>query len=135
MSVRLLGTMILALLSIVLAADRLASTQELEALAAPAEASAHEPIVLAAPANAPAGGDSLEISKVLQEAWPDRPEWLDMYTAILQDEVIGPDYGWFRTAVTQTRFDWDATRKRLDRNGDNRIRARSSPGPMPICAA
>ena len=36
------------------------------------------------------------------EAYPDRPEWLDMYTAILQDESMGPRYGWFRTAVTQT---------------------------------
>ncbi len=129
MSVRLLGTMILALLSIVLAADRLASTQEPEAPAASSKASAHQPIVLATSAGAPAGSDSLAISKVLQEAWPDRPEWLDMYTAILQDEVIGPDYGWFRTAVTQTRFDWDATRKRLDRNGDNRIAREEFPGP------
>ena len=59
-----------------------------------------------------------KIAKALQEAWPDRPEWLDMYTAILDDEVMGPSYGWFRTAVTQTRFGWDATRKRYDRDGD-----------------
>ena len=76
----------------------------------------------------PAGGEAEEISKVLQEAWPDRPEWLDMYTAILDDEAMGPKYGWFRTAVTQTRFDWDATRKRFDRDGDSRIARKEFPG-------
>jgi hypothetical protein len=44
-----------------------------------------------------------------------------MYTAILQDEPMGPSYGWFRSAVTQTRFGWEATRKRYDRDGDNAI--------------
>jgi alkylhydroperoxidase family enzyme len=57
----------------------------------------------------------------LAEAWPDRPEWLDMYTAILQGSQLGPNDGWFRRAVAQTRFAWDATRKRLDRNGDDKI--------------
>ena len=63
-----------------------------------------------------------------EEAWPERPEWLDMYTAILDDEPMGPNYGWFRTAVTQTRFDWDATRKRFDRDGDGRIARKEFPG-------
>ena len=34
---------------------------------------------------------------------------------------MGPDFGWFRTAKTQTRFDWDATRRRYDRDGDGRV--------------
>jgi hypothetical protein len=66
-------------------------------------------------------GEAAEIAKALQEAWPDRPEWLDMYTAILDDEQMGPAYGWFRTAITQTRFGWDATRKRFDRDGNGQI--------------
>ena len=71
------------------------------------------------------GGDRRRSSS---EAWPDRPEWLDMYTAILDDESMGPNYGWFRTAVTQTRFGWDATRKRFDRDGDSRIARKEFPG-------
>ena len=51
-----------------------------------------------------------------------------MYTAILDDEMMGPKYGWFRTAVTQTRFDWDATRKRYDHDGDSRIARKEFPG-------
>ncbi len=113
MSVRLLRTMILALLFTGLAAARLAASEEPKA---------------ATPTGAPAVGESAEISKILQEAWPDRPEWLDMYTAILADEAMGPNYGWFRTAVTQTRFNWDATRKRFDRDGDNRIARKEFPG-------
>ena len=63
-----------------------------------------------------------------KESWPDHPEWVDMLTAILQDEPMSPTYGWFRTAVTQTRFDWDATRKRYDRDGDGKIARGEFPG-------
>jgi len=114
MSARLLRTTILTVLLTGLAAARLAA--------------AEEPKPTATSTGAPAGGQAEEIAKVLQEAWPDRPEWLDMYTAILDEEAMGPKYGWFRTAVTQTRFDWEATRKRFDRDGDSRIARQEFPG-------
>jgi hypothetical protein len=79
----------------------------------------------------PADPSEQEMSQVIHalgEAWPDRPEWLDMYTAILQDEPMGPMYGWFRTAVTQTRFDWKATRKKYDGNNDGKIARKEFPG-------
>jgi thiol-disulfide isomerase/thioredoxin len=72
--------------------------------------------------------DAADVAKAVRESWPDRPEWLDMYTAILQDESMGPNYGWFRTAVTQTRFGWDATRKKYDRDGDGKISRKEYPG-------
>src|SRR5438045_3848838 len=50
----------------------------------------------------------------LDEAWPDHPEWLDEYTAILQGTGLGPNDGWHRRAVAQTRFDWKSVSKRLD---------------------
>lgn len=62
-----------------------------------------------------------EVTKALDEAYPDHPEWLDMLTDILQDAQMGPNYGWFRTAVAQTRFGWEPTRKRFDRDGDGAI--------------
>jgi hypothetical protein len=74
------------------------------------------------------GDEAAAIARALQEAWPDHPEWLDMYTAILQDEPMGPRYGWFRTSVTQTRFGWDATRKKYDRNGDGTVARKEFPG-------
>ncbi len=54
-------------------------------------------------------------------SWPDRPEWLDMYTDILQGSQLGPQDGWFRRAVSQTRFDWPSTLKRYDRDADGTI--------------
>jgi hypothetical protein len=80
------------------------------------------------PAAPPAASEVATISSALREAWPEHPEWLDMYTAILQDEPMGPSYGWFRTAVTQTRFGWDATCKKLDRDGDTKIGRKEFPG-------
>jgi hypothetical protein len=73
-------------------------------------------------------GDAAEVVKALNESWPDHPEWVDMLVAILSDEPMSANYGWFRTAVAQTRFDWAATLKRYDRDGDRRIARSEFPG-------
>ena len=65
---------------------------------------------------------------MLEESWPERPEWVDMLVDILQGSQLGPNDGWFRRAVAQTRFDWKATCKRMDRNGDGRITRQEFPG-------
>ncbi len=44
---------------------------------------------------------------VLEVVWPDHPEWLAMLADILQGSQLGPEDGWFRRAVAQTRFDWE----------------------------
>jgi alkyl hydroperoxide reductase subunit AhpC len=63
----------------------------------------------------------LAVVRALEESYPDRPEWVDMLTDILQGSQLGPNDGWFRRAVAQTRFGWKETRKRLDRDQDGRI--------------
>jgi alkyl hydroperoxide reductase subunit AhpC len=79
------------------------------------------------PAQAP-GGDAAEVAQALKESWPDHPEWVDMLAAILQDEPMSSTYGWFRTAVAQTRFDWAASRKRFDRDSDGKVARGEFPG-------
>ena len=76
----------------------------------------------------PAGGDSAEVIKALDEAWPDHPEWVDMLTSILQDDNMTANYGWFRTAVAQSRFDWASSKKRYDRDGNGQIERAEFPG-------
>jgi thiol-disulfide isomerase/thioredoxin len=71
------------------------------------------------------------VARALEESWPDRPEWVDMLADILQGSQLGPNDGWFRRAVAQTRFDWKASRRRLDRDGDGRITREEFPGPDP----
>src|SRR5262249_31477269 len=56
-------------------------------------------------------------------------EWVDMLSDILQGSQLGPNDGWFRRAVAQTRFGWDETRKRLDRDDDQKISRKEFPGP------
>jgi hypothetical protein len=80
------------------------------------------------PAAAAQKGESEEVVDALRDAWPDHPEWVDMLAAILDDEPMGPKFGWFRTAVAQTRFDWETTRKRFDRDGNGRIARGEFPG-------
>jgi thiol-disulfide isomerase/thioredoxin len=91
-------------------------------------AAADDPKPGTTPTGAAAGNAAAEVARALEQAWPDRPEWLDMYTAILDDEMMGPTYGWFRTAVTQTRFGWEATRKRFDRDKNGSIERKEFPG-------
>jgi thiol-disulfide isomerase/thioredoxin len=74
------------------------------------------------------GGEAAEVAAALQESWPEHPEWVDMLTAILQDEPMSSSYGWFKTAVAQTRFDWKSTLKRYDRDGDGRVARAEFPG-------
>jgi Ca2+-binding EF-hand superfamily protein/thiol-disulfide isomerase/thioredoxin len=76
----------------------------------------------------PAVSPAEAVAKALAEAWPDHPEWLDMYTDILQGSQLGPNDGWFRRAVAQTRFGWDAARTRYDRDGDGKITRGEFPG-------
>lgn len=62
------------------------------------------------------------ILKALDESWPDRPEWVDEYTAILNDTGLGPSDGWHRRALPQTRFTWAAVSPRLDKDQDGFVR-------------
>jgi hypothetical protein len=96
--------------------------------AAAACCAADDPRKPSSAAAAAPGGEAAEVAAALQDAWPDHPEWVDMLASILQDEPMGPNYGWFRTAVSQTRFDWNAARKRLDRDGDGRVARAEYPG-------
>lgn len=68
------------------------------------------------------------IARALAESWPERPEWLDMFADILQGSQLGPNDGWFRRAVAQTRFTWDATRAGYDGDGDGQIARAEFPG-------
>jgi thiol-disulfide isomerase/thioredoxin len=56
-----------------------------------------------------------------QMVWPNPPESVAMLVDILKGSQLGPNDGWFKTAVAQTRYGWNATRERLDRDGDGRI--------------
>lgn len=71
------------------------------------------------------------ISRALNEAYPDRPEWLDMYTDILMGGGMGPNDGWFRKSVSQTRFSWGWARSRYDLDGDQRVSPSEFPGSRP----
>ena len=75
-----------------------------------------------------------EVTAALRDSWPDHPEWVDMLTSILVDEPMSAEFGWFRTAVSQTRFDWSATRKRFDRDGNGTLASAAAEAP-PLAAA
>jgi hypothetical protein len=71
--------------------------------------------------------EAAEVAQALRESWPDHPEWVDMLTGILEEEPMGPEFGWFRTARTQTRFDWDATLRQFDRDRNGRVTRQELP--------
>jgi hypothetical protein len=65
----------------------------------------------------------------LEKMWPGHPEWLAMLTDILvKGERLSGGDGWFRNRGPQTRFDWQSTRDRLDRDGDGMISRAEFPG-------
>ncbi|WP_165221402.1 deiodinase family protein [Aquisphaera insulae] len=107
---------------------RLLIAPAIASMAAAAATAADDPKPAPVSPTGPANAEAAEVGRALRESWPDRPEWLDMYTAILADEEMSPQYGWFRTAVTQSRYGWDATSKRLDRDGDGKVARKEFPG-------
>jgi Ca2+-binding EF-hand superfamily protein len=68
-----------------------------------------------------------EVAEALRDAWPDHPDWVDMFADILAKHPIEAGDGWFRRDVAHTRFDWSSTRKRFDRDGDGRIKREEVP--------
>ena len=58
---------------------------------------------------------------ILENVWPGHPEALAMLVDIMQGSHLGPTDGWFRKAVTQTRFDLKAELARFDKDDDGRI--------------
>jgi alkylhydroperoxidase family enzyme len=64
----------------------------------------------------------------LERALPDHPEWLAMFVDILQGSQLGPNDGWFRKAVAQTRYGWADARQRLDTDGDGAVARREFAG-------
>lgn len=87
-----------------------------------------------------------EILKAIDEAAPDHPEWkeaaaqelkkpeaeraewVDMLIDIVGGSHLGPNDGWFRRALAQTRFGWQQVAKSYDRNGDEEIARCEYPG-------
>ena len=54
----------------------------------------------------------------LEQTWPGYPEALAMFAEIVAGNPEFGGLGWFRKAVSKTRFDWNFVAGRLDRNGD-----------------
>src|SRR5260221_4681249 len=86
-------------------------------LALAARASADDPPPRAAP-ESPAPS----VAAFLEKAWPGHPEWLAVLADILvKGDRIGGGDGWFRKAVSRTRFDWNSTRFNFDNDGDGAV--------------
>jgi hypothetical protein len=86
------------------------------------------PAVAQEPNPGAAEAERRAVTRALDDSWPERPEWVDMLTDILEGSQLGPNDGWFRRAVAQTRFDWKAARERYDRDGDGRVGRTEFPG-------
>ncbi len=67
-------------------------------------------------------------TRILEVFWPTHPESVAMLVDILQGSRLGPTDGWFRKAVTKTRFDAKNVLARLDKDGDGQISAEEFPG-------
>ena len=60
------------------------------------------------------------------ESKPKPPEWLEMFTSIVQGGDMGPGTGWFHDG--QGRFGWEWLARKCDINGDEQITAKEFPG-------
>ena len=52
----------------------------------------------------------------------------EMLEDILKGRRLGPDDGWFRVALSQTRYDWSSLAARYDQNSNGKIERAEFPG-------
>lgn len=64
----------------------------------------------------------------LKQKLPADSEARAMLDDILKGSRLGPTDGWFRKAVSQTRFDWNAIQQKYDANSDGKIQAKEFGG-------
>jgi hypothetical protein len=58
---------------------------------------------------------------VLEKVWPAHPESVAMLVDILQGSRLGPTDGWFRKAISKTRFDFRNVKSRFDKDANGQI--------------
>jgi Iodothyronine deiodinase/EF hand len=92
---------------------------------APPGRSSHEPASPKPDLTARAGAG---LRSGLARFWPEHPEWLAMFADILQGSRLGPQEGWFRKAVRQSRYPWAEVARRYDGDSDGRIERGEFPG-------
>jgi hypothetical protein len=103
------------ILSIALALAMLGTVSSAQAAdAAASKRSAGAPVL---------GPEAQKVADLLKSSLPPDSEARAMLDDIVQGSRLGPQDGWFRKAVSQTRFDWDAVQKKYDANKDGRIEA------------
>ncbi len=96
---------------------------------ASSECAASQPA--AAPDPVPAEELSEEAEKVVESLRATLPEGSEarvMLEDIVAGRRLGPDDGWFRVAVSQSRYDWSAVSARYDRDADGKIQRPEFPG-------
>ncbi len=67
----------------------------------------------------------------LDDSWPERPEWVDMLADIMEGSQLGPNDGWFRRAVAQKRYTWEAFASRFDKDHDGKVSRKEFSGQDP----
>ena len=83
-------------------------------------AAKREPAAKAPPLD-PLSPEAEKAAQDLQQRLPAGSEARLMLDEILKGKRLGPNDGWFRTAVAQTRFTWKDLAKRYDANHDGKI--------------
>lgn len=73
--------------------------------------------------------EAQQVADELKAALPEDSEARAMLDQILGGSRLGPGEGWFRKAVSQTRFGWDYVEKTYDNDGNASITPKEFSGP------
>jgi len=80
------------------------------------------------PQNGGLSAEAQAVAEELKASLPEESEARAMLDQIVSGSQLGPGDGWFRLAVSQTRFGWETVKQQYDSDGDGRISRSEFPG-------
>lgn len=87
----------------------------------PAKPAADAPAAEASPEPPPLTPEAEQVVEELRAKYPADSEPIAMLDAILDGSRLGPGEGWFKLAVAQSRYTWDAVAQKYDVDADGSI--------------
>ena len=69
------------------------------------------------------------LAEMIEQDWPDRPEWAEMALAVMRGQAMQTGTGWWR--ATEKKYSWTWLKCKYDKNSDNMIQREEIDDPSP----
>ena len=69
------------------------------------------------------------LADMIEQDWPNRPEWAEMALAVMRGQAMQPGAGWWR--ATEKKYGWTWLKRKYDKNSNNIVEKDEFPAGAP----